>query len=73
MTGFRFTINFRNQTRNQMHWLKDLKSYTHLFDTARQALTQYRQDVESGEYPAKKHQINIKDDQFERFFAAIEG
>jgi hypothetical protein len=29
--------------------------------------------VETGDYPAKQHTIHIKDDQFERFLAAIEA
>ena len=58
---------------NTGHYPRHSTTYARLFETATQALTQYRQDVESGEYPAKKHQISIKDDQFERFLEAIQA
>lgn len=57
---------------NLGHYPRHSISYTHLFETATQAFRQYRQDIESGDYPAKQHTINIKDDQFERFMAAVE-
>ena len=58
---------------NTGHYPRHSTTYARLFETATQALTQYRQDVESGEYPAKKHQISIKDDQFEHFLEAIQA
>ncbi len=57
---------------NTGHYPRHSITYTRLFETATQALRQYREDVESGEYPAQKHQIKIKDEQFERFLEAIE-
>lgn len=57
---------------NTGHYPRHSITYAHLFETAVQSFRQYRQDVESGEYPAKKHQIGIKDDQLERFLEAIE-
>jgi 3-methyl-2-oxobutanoate hydroxymethyltransferase len=57
---------------NTGHYPRHSITYAHLFETAIQAFRQYRSDVESGVYPAKRHIINIKDDQFERFLAAIE-
>ncbi len=56
---------------NTGHYPRHSITYARLLDTATQALTQYRNDVASGEYPAKKHEINIKEDQFERFLEAI--
>ncbi|MFN8442978.1 MAG: 3-methyl-2-oxobutanoate hydroxymethyltransferase [Caldilineaceae bacterium] len=57
---------------NTGHYPRHSITYARLYETAVQAFRQYRQDIESGEYPSKKHTINIKDDQFERFLEAIE-
>jgi 3-methyl-2-oxobutanoate hydroxymethyltransferase len=57
---------------NTGHYPRHSITYDRLYERATQALTQYRRDVESGAYPAKKHMINIKDDQFERFLEAIQ-
>lgn len=57
---------------NMGHYPRHSITYTRFFDTAIQALRQYREDVESGAYPAQKHQIKINDEQFERFLEAIE-
>ena len=54
------------------HYPRHSHTYTRLLDTAIDALTQYRKDVETGTYPAKEHVIGIKDDQFEQFIDAIE-
>ncbi len=56
---------------NPGHYPRHSITYTRLLETATQAFTQYRKDVTSGDYPAKKHQINIKDDQFDHFLEAI--
>ncbi len=56
---------------NTGHYPRHSITYARLLDTAIQALTRYRNDVESGAYPAPQHIINIKDDQFERFLEKI--
>jgi len=56
---------------NTGHYPRHSITYARFLDTAMQALTQYRNDNASGEYPAKKHEINIKKDHFERFLEAI--
>jgi 3-methyl-2-oxobutanoate hydroxymethyltransferase len=57
---------------NMGHYPRHSITYTRLLESATQAFTQYRQDVERGTYPAKKHIIQINDDQFEQFLAAIQ-
>jgi 3-methyl-2-oxobutanoate hydroxymethyltransferase len=56
---------------NTGHYPRHSITYAHMFDEAIRALTKYRNDVESGAYPAPQHTIKIKDDQFERFLEAI--
>jgi 3-methyl-2-oxobutanoate hydroxymethyltransferase len=53
------------------HYPRHSITYTQMFETAIQAFTRYRVDVETGAYPATKHMITIKDDQFEQFLEAI--
>jgi len=57
---------------NLGHYPRHSITYARLFETATQALRQYRDDVESGAYPAQKHTIKIKDEEFERFLEAIQ-
>jgi 3-methyl-2-oxobutanoate hydroxymethyltransferase len=56
---------------NTGHYPRHSITYARLFDEAIRGLTQYRNDVESGAYPASQHTIKIKDDQFERFLETI--
>lgn len=58
---------------NMGHYPRHSITYTRMLDSATEAFKQYRSDIESGAYPAKRHSINIKDDQFERFLEAIEA
>lgn len=58
---------------NMGHYPRHSITYTRMLDSATEAFKQYRSDIESGAYPAKRHIINIKDDQFERFLDAIEA
>jgi 3-methyl-2-oxobutanoate hydroxymethyltransferase len=58
---------------NTGHYPRHSITYSRFYETAIQAFRQYRQDVESGAYPAKQHTIGIKDDQFERFIEAIDA
>jgi 3-methyl-2-oxobutanoate hydroxymethyltransferase len=56
---------------NTGHYPRHSITYTKMFETAIQAFTRYRVDVETGAYPAPQHMINIKDDQFEQFLDTI--
>ncbi|MEM7118420.1 MAG: 3-methyl-2-oxobutanoate hydroxymethyltransferase [Chloroflexota bacterium] len=57
---------------NTGHYPRHSITYSHMFRDAVKAFTQYRQDVESGTYPAKNHVIKIKDAEFERFMEEID-
>jgi len=46
-------------------------TYAHMMQDAVTAFAQYREDVLSGAYPAEKHCIKIKDEEFDRFMQAI--
>ena len=56
---------------NTGHYPRHSITYTRLLDAATHALTQYRNDVQTGAYPAKQHMISIKDDDFERFLEVL--
>ena len=56
---------------NSGHYPRHSITYASLMDDAVKALGQYRADVVGGVYPAKKHCIGIKDDEFARFMEAI--
>ncbi|MBX3013700.1 MAG: 3-methyl-2-oxobutanoate hydroxymethyltransferase [Caldilineaceae bacterium] len=58
---------------NLGHYPRHSITYTRMLDSATAAFKQYRSDIESGAYPAKRHLIKIQDDQFERFLEAIES
>merc|ERR1712050_561487 len=56
---------------NSGHYPRHSITYAHLRNDAVKGLTQYREDVISGAYPAAKHCIPIKDDEFARFMELI--
>lgn len=56
---------------NSGHYPRHSITYAHLFKDAVKGLTQYREDVVSGAYPATKHTIKIKDDEFAKFMELI--
>lgn len=56
---------------NSGHYPRHSITYSSLMTDAIKALTQYREDVVSGAYPAPKHCIKIKDDEFTRFMDLI--
>jgi 3-methyl-2-oxobutanoate hydroxymethyltransferase len=56
---------------NTGHYPRHSITYSRMFEEAIRVFTRYREDVTSGAYPAENHQIKIKDEQFERFLAAI--
>jgi 3-methyl-2-oxobutanoate hydroxymethyltransferase len=56
---------------NSGHIPRHAITYARIYETARQALAQYRADVLSGAYPAAKHAIKIKDDEFAKFLQSI--
>merc|ERR1740123_622119 len=56
---------------NHGHYPRHSITYAHLLQDAVKAFGQYREDVLSGAYPAEKHCIKIKDDEFARFMEAI--
>ena len=61
------------QTIELMGYSKStLRTYSHMFKDAVRAFSRYRQDIESGAYPTKKHTIKIKDEEFERFMDEVE-
>jgi len=57
---------------NSGHIPRHAITYARLYNDAAKALTQYREDVASGAYPAAKHCIKIKDEEFARFMEMIE-
>jgi 3-methyl-2-oxobutanoate hydroxymethyltransferase len=56
---------------NTGHVPRHAKTYTNLFDEARRAISQFRQDVTDGTYPAQEHVVAMRDDQFARFLEEI--
>jgi 3-methyl-2-oxobutanoate hydroxymethyltransferase len=54
------------------HYPRHCTTYANLMTDAVQGLTQYRDDVDSGVYPAPRHCIKMKDAEFEGFLAAID-
>jgi 3-methyl-2-oxobutanoate hydroxymethyltransferase len=56
---------------NGGHYPRHSITYAHLLEEAIKALTTYVKDVASGAYPAPKHSIKIKDEEFERFLESI--
>ena len=53
------------------HYPRHSVTYADLMGTAVKGLGQYKNDVLSGAYPAAKHCIKIKDEEFEEFTAKI--
>ena len=66
-------MEIRPLGQSGLHYPRHSITYARMLETATQAFKQYRSDVETGDYPAKKHTINIKDDQFEQFLEAIQA
>ncbi len=58
---------------NTGHYPRHSITYARFFDAAVDAFKRYKDDILSGAYPAQKHVINMKDDQFERFLKEVEG
>ncbi|MEZ4707210.1 MAG: 3-methyl-2-oxobutanoate hydroxymethyltransferase [Caldilineaceae bacterium] len=56
---------------NMGHYPRHSITYARLLDAATHALTQYRKEVESGDYPGQRHMIKITDEEFARFLEAI--
>ena len=57
---------------NTGHYPRHSITYMHMFKDAVKAFTQYREDIESGAYPTKKHTIKIQDEEFEQFMDQVE-
>jgi len=57
-----------NDGRYPRHSMK----YASFFDDSVAVFKQYKEDVLGGAYPAKKHQIEIKDEEFSDFASSIE-
>ena len=58
---------------NTGHYPRHSITYSNMYKEAVSAFTQYREDVESGAYPARNHTIKIKDEEFERFLEAVDA
>jgi 3-methyl-2-oxobutanoate hydroxymethyltransferase len=58
---------------NTGHYPRHSITYTRFFDAAVDAFKRYKDDIVSGAYPAQKHVIGMKDDQFERFLKEVES
>jgi 3-methyl-2-oxobutanoate hydroxymethyltransferase len=56
---------------NDGRYPRHSKKYAHFFDSSVEVFKKYKEDVLGGEYPAKEHQIEIKEEQFETFFRSI--
>ena len=56
---------------NTGHYPRHSITYRNMFKETVEVFSQYREDVESGAYPAKKHTISIKDEEFEKFMESI--
>lgn len=56
---------------NTGHYPRHSITYSHMFKEAVRVFTQYRQDVESGAYPAKQHVIKMRKDEYAQFMAAL--
>lgn len=57
---------------NTGHYPRHSITYSHMFKEAVRVFSQYRQDVASGAYPAKRHVIGMEDEEFERFMEGVE-
>eukprot|EP00933_Yihiella_yeosuensis_P080028 TRINITY_DN93437_c0_g1_i1.p1 TRINITY_DN93437_c0_g1~~TRINITY_DN93437_c0_g1_i1.p1 ORF type:complete len:307 (-),score=86.40 TRINITY_DN93437_c0_g1_i1:313-1233(-) len=57
---------------NSGHYPRHSITYAHLMKDAVKALGQYKEDVVSGAYPAPKHSIKMKDEEFAKFMELIE-
>lgn len=55
------------------HYPRHAITYASLFKSAVDALSRYREDVLSGNYPARRHTIEIKDDEYAHFAATVEN
>eukprot|EP00928_Gymnodinium_smaydae_P045642 TRINITY_DN30396_c0_g1_i1.p1 TRINITY_DN30396_c0_g1~~TRINITY_DN30396_c0_g1_i1.p1 ORF type:complete len:319 (-),score=53.58 TRINITY_DN30396_c0_g1_i1:15-935(-) len=56
---------------NSGHYPRHSITYANLMSDAVKALTQYREDVVSGAYPAPKHNIKMKAEEFAKFMESI--
>lgn len=54
------------------HYPRHSVTHARLLDTAIKALSQYTEDVHSGAYPTQQHSVGMKDEEYERFLAAID-
>ena len=57
---------------NTGHYPRHSITYTHFLKDAIKAFTQYREDIESGAYPAEQHAVRINDEEFEKFMGEID-
>jgi 3-methyl-2-oxobutanoate hydroxymethyltransferase len=56
---------------NTGHIPRHASTYASLFDEATRALSQFRQDVTDGTYPAAKHAVRMPDEEYGRFLEEI--
>ncbi|MBT3295004.1 MAG: 3-methyl-2-oxobutanoate hydroxymethyltransferase [Verrucomicrobia bacterium] len=55
------------------HYPRHSITYASLFKTAVDALSRYREDVLSGDYPRAAHTIDMTDQEYEKFSASLES
>ena len=55
------------------HYPRHSITYASLFKTAVDALSRYREDVLSGDYPGAAHTIGMADQEYEAFSASLES
>jgi len=56
---------------NDGRYPRHSKKYANFFDSSVEVFKKYKEEVLGGEYPAKEHQIGIKEDQFQTFVRSI--
>ena len=56
---------------NSGHYPRHSITYSHMYKDAVKALGQYKDDVVSGAYPAAKHSIGMKDEEYAEFLARV--
>ena len=56
---------------NDGRYPRHSKKYANFFDDSVEVFKKYKEDVTSGEYPAKSHQIEIKDEELSDFVKSI--
>lgn len=59
-------------TRHAKRYRNFAAEYARLQEERIAAFSEFKRDVESGEYPAPEHIVRVKDDEFEPFLKQID-